>query len=168
MRDHCAPTPSPFQEAHAGVFMRGRCETGAVSNTFAISVAQNTLPHSVPPANLKHTPSKQAYQASLHKLVTPVKVDRLNFLLSGYETSLRLYLVNGFTFGFRVGFDGERCALHSPNLKSALDQPLIVRTKLRKECEAGRICGPFICPPFPNFVCSPLGIVPKKTPLNSV
>ena len=142
--------------------MRGRFERGAVSNTFATSVAQNTLPHSVPPANLKHTPSKQAFQPSLHKPVTPVKVDRLNFLLSGYETSLRLYLVNGFTFGFRVGFHGERCTLHSPNLKSVLDQPQIVRTKLRKECEAGRICGPFICPPFPNFICSPLGIVPKK------
>ena len=54
--------------------------------------------------------------------------------------------------------------MYSPNLKSALDQPLIVRTKLRKQCEAGTICGPFICPPFPNFVCSPLGIVPKKDP----
>ena len=86
------------------------------------------------------------------------------FFLSGYETSLRRHIFNGFTFGFHVGFDGERCALHSPNLKSALDQPQIVRTKLRKECEAGRICGPFICPPFPNFVCSPLGIVPKKDP----
>ena len=160
----CAPAPSPFQEAHAGVSMRGRCATVAVWNTFAISAVPNTLPHSVPPANLKHTPSKQAFQPSLHKPVTPVKVDRLNFLLSGYETSLRLYLVNGFTFGFRVGFDGERCALHSPNLKSVLDQPQIVRTKLRKECEAVKICGPFICPPFPNFVCSPLGIVPKKDP----
>ena len=151
-----------FQEAHAGVSTRGRCATDAVLNTFAITVAQNTLPHSVPPANLKHTSSKQAFQTSLHKLVTPIKVDRLNFLLSGYETSLRLYLVNGFTFGFHVGFHGERCTLHSPNLKSVLDQPQIVRTKLRKECEAGRICGPFICPPFPNFICSPLGIVPKK------
>ena len=131
-------------------------------------MAQNTLPQSVPPANLKHTPPKQAFQTSLHKPVTPVKVDRLNFLLNGYETSLRLYLVNGFTFGFHVGFDGERYALHSPSLKSALDQLQIVRTKLRKESEAGRICGHFICPPFPNFVCSPLGIVPKKTPLNSV
>ena len=102
--------------------MRGRCATGVVSNTFAISVAPNNLPHSVPPAFLKHTPSKQAFQPSLHKPVTPVKVDRLNFLLSGYLTSLRLYLVTGFTFGFRVGFDGERCALHSPNLKSALDR----------------------------------------------
>ena len=144
--------------------MWGRCATGAVSNTFAISVARDTLPHSVPPANLKHTPAKQAFQLSLHKPVTPVNVDRLNFLLSGYDTSLRLYLVNGFTFGFRVGLDGERCALHSPNLKSALDQPQIVRTKLRKECEAGRLCGPFIFPPFPNFVSSPSGIVPKKNP----
>ena len=150
------PLTSPFQEAHAGVSMWGRCATGAVSNTFAVSVAQNTPPHSVPPANIKHTSSKQAFQTALHKPVTPVKVDRLNFLLSGYETSLPLYLVNGFTFGFLVGFDGECCALHSPNLKSALDQPQIVRTKLRKDCEAGRICGPFIYPPFPNFVCSVL------------
>ena len=97
---------------------------------------------------------KVAFQTSQHKPETPVKVDRLHFRLSGYETSLRLYLGNGFTFGFHVGFVGERCALHSPDLKSALDQPQIVWTKLRKECKAGRICGPFLCPPFPNFVCS--------------
>ena len=146
------PLPVLSKRHMLAFFMRGRCATGAISNTFAISVARNTLPHSVPPAKLKHTLSKQAFQPSLQKPVSLVKVDWLNFILSGYETSLRLYLVNGFTFGFRVGFDGERCALHSPNLKSALDQPLIVRTKLRKECEAGRICGPFICPPFPHFV----------------
>ena len=92
-------------------------------------------------------------------------MDRLNFLLSGYETSLRFCLVNGFIFaGFHVGFVGVRCALHSPNLKSALDQPQIVGTKLRKECEAGRLCGPFLCPPFPNFFCFALAIVPKKDP----
>ena len=117
-RDHCAPAPSPFQEAHAGVSMRGRCATVAVWNTFAISAVPNTLPHSVPPANLKHTPSKQAFQPSLHKPVTPVKVDRLNFLLSGYETFLRLYLVNGFTFGFRVGLMGNAARCIHPTLKA--------------------------------------------------
>ena len=35
---------------------------------------------------------------------------------------------------------------------------------MRKECEAGRIIGPFLSPPFPKFVCSPLVIVPKKDP----
>ena len=73
-------------------------------------------------------------------------------------------MVTGFTFGFRIGFLGERRAAESPNLKSALQQPLIVQSKLRKECEAGRIVGPFLSPPFQNFVCSPLGIVPKKDP----
>lgn len=91
-------------------------------------------------------------------------MDRLNFRLSGYDASLLLYLVNGFTFGFRVGFVGERHASQSPNLKSALEQPQIVLNKLTKECEAGRIIGPFSCPPFQNLVCSPLGIVPKKDP----
>ena len=76
-------------DLHAGVSMRGRCATDAVLNTFAISVAQNALPHSVPPANLKHTPSKQAFQTSLLKPVTPIKVDRLNFLLSGYVHKMK-------------------------------------------------------------------------------
>ena len=38
------PAPSPFQKAHAGVSMQGRCASGAVSNTFAVSVARDTLP----------------------------------------------------------------------------------------------------------------------------
>lgn len=96
----------------------------------------------------------------------PVEEDRLNCLLNGYNASLLLYLVNGFTFGFGVGFVGERGASQSPNLKSALEQPQVVHLKLRKECEAGRIIiGPFLSAPFPKFVCSPLVIVPKKTPL---
>ena len=95
----------------------------------------------------------------------PVEEDRLNFLLNGYNASLLLYLVNGFTFGFGVGFVRERGASQSPNLKSALEQPQVVHPKLRKECEAGRIIiGPFLGAPFPKFVCSPLVIVPKKNP----
>ena len=47
---------------------------------------------------------------------------------------------------------------------SALDRPEITSAKLRKEGDAGRILGPFSTPTFPNFCCSPLGIVPKKDP----
>ena len=35
---------------------------------------------------------------------------------------------------------------------------------LSREVELGRIVGPFDNPPFPIFRCSPMGIVPKKTP----
>ena len=59
---------------------------------------------------------------------------------------------------------GERNSLESPNLKSALEQPQIVISKIHKEREAGRIAGPFALPPFPNFRYSPLGIAPKKDP----
>ena len=91
-------------------------------------------------------------------------MDRLKFLLHGYNSALQCYLVNGFSCGFLIGFRGRRHAAQSPNLKSAIERPQIVRSKLEKECEAGRIVGPFHSPPFPDFVCSPLGIVPKKDP----
>ncbi len=49
-------------------------------------------------------------------------------------------------------------------MKSAYDHPDVIRAKLRKELEAGRISGPFRVPPFPAFRTSPLGVVPKKNP----
>ena len=69
-----------------------------------------------------------------------------------------------FRYGFRVNFVGERASSESPNLKSALERPDITRAKLHQECDAGRIVGPFSTPPFLNFRCSPLGLVPKKDP----
>ena len=91
-------------------------------------------------------------------------MDRLDFLLHGYDRVLKQFLVDGFRFGFRIHFVGERFSSESPDLKSALDQPVVTHAKLRKECDAGRIVGPFTALPFPNFRCSPLGIVPKKDP----
>ena len=91
-------------------------------------------------------------------------MDRLEFLLEGYNIILKRFLVDGFRYGFRVNFVGGRVSYESPNLKSALERPDITRAKLRKECDAGRIVGPFSTPPFLNFRCSPLGLVPKKDP----
>ena len=66
---------------------------------------------------------------------------------------------------FCVNFVGARVSSESPNLKSAqLERPDITRAKLRQECDAGRIVDPFSTPPFLNFRCSPLGLVPKKEP----
>ena len=91
-------------------------------------------------------------------------MDRLEFLLDGYDIILKLFLVDGFRYGFRVNFVGERASSESPNLKSALERPDITRAKLHQECDAGRIVSPFSTPPFLNYRCSPLGIVPKKDP----
>ena len=126
---------------------------------------QLTPPHNVPLVNnTMETPLRPALQLQRHKPVTPVKVDWLNFFLTGYHPPLCQFLVNGFSYGFRVGFVGERRASQSPNLKSALQLSQAVRSKLLKELEANRIRRPLPRPPFWEFICSPLGIVSKKVP----
>ena len=137
-------------------------------NMCVSNVVPSTLPVSVRPTNINSVPlspkMELLHQILRSKLVTPVKVDRLESLLFGYPISLKKFLVSGFSHGFRVSFIGERHAFESPNLKSALAQPDIVTSKINNERAAGRIVGPFNSPPFPLFRCSPLGIVPKKDP----
>ena len=102
--------------------------------TFASNAAHPILPHNVHLVNnTKEIPLRPALQLQGHKPVTPVKVDRLNFFLSDYHPPFRQFLVNGFRYGFRVGFIGERRASQSPNLKSAIEQPQAVHSKLPKE-----------------------------------
>ena len=57
---------------------------------------------------------------------------------------------------------GAREATDCGNLKSARDMPSVIAEKVRQECEAGRVAGPFDFPPLPNLRVSPLGAVPKK------
>ena len=71
-------------------------------------------------------------------------------------------LYTGFKFGFSLHFEGTRTSFFASNLISAQQNPEIVSDKLSKELAAGRLAGPFDCPPFPKFRVSPLGVVPKK------
>ena len=88
----------------------------------------------------------------------------LNALLEGYSPEERGFLVNGFKHGFRIPFEGTIPPPCHKNLTSALEHPSVVDNKIKKEVEKGRIAGPFPHPPLPQFVVSPLGVVPKKTP----
>ena len=49
-------------------------------------------------------------------------------------------------------------------MKSAFENPEVIREYVKKETQAGRICGPFQVPPFEGFRCSPIGAVPKSDP----
>ena len=135
-----------------------------------LSAEQNTQVVNVPP-RLHKTDPVSALKAHEEELkyrvlhsppVTPVNVERLEILLHGYNPALTQYLIEGYSLGFRIYFVGERCAMDSPNLKSALERPIVTSAKLQKECDAGRIVGPFATPPFSNFRTSPIGLVPKK------
>ena len=108
------------------------------------------------------------HQAFHSPPVTPVRVARLEYLLHCYEQNKTRFLVDGFRCGFHVNFVGDRLPYESPDLKSVLDQPDIARVKLRKECDAGRIVGPFRTPLWQTFVPLLWALFPRKTSLNSV
>ena len=71
------------------------------------------------------------------------------------------YLLLGFKQGFLIGYEGLDFPLITNNLPSARDNPEQVTAAVIKELERGHTAGPFIHPPFENFLCSPLGAVPK-------
>ena len=91
-------------------------------------------------------------------------MERFEQLPAGYDRTPKQYLVNGFRFGFRITLIGEITSFDAPNLKSALQNPEILFSKLSKELDHGRIAGPFDTAPFPVFRTSPVGIVPQKVP----
>lgn len=84
--------------------------------------------------------------------------------LKGYDPTFYNILISGFKFGFRLGAIGTKANCNAKNHKSALDNPVLVMEKLAKEIIKGRISGPFKKPPFRDFICSPLGLVPKSVP----
>ena len=71
-------------------------------------------------------------------------------------------LIESLTDGFDIGYRGPQHEHISPNVPSAAEQPDVITNHLLKECEEGRMEGPFTHPPLPNVWCSGLGVVPKK------
>lgn len=97
------------------------------------------------------------------QIVTPIKVEQLRNWLQGYNSHISQFLINGFRYGFKIPFTGQRIFMKNKNLKSACENLNVVKEKIQVEIEAGRVAGPFRDPPFPNMHISPLGLIPKKT-----
>lgn len=107
------------------------------------------------------------YKKSLVTVPTPVRSDILETELQGHDTQQTVKLVNGFKFGFRLGFQRDSTTLSSAqkvkNHKSALqNRKQVFFLKLAKESIKNRIAGPFPRPPFENLNCSSLGLVSKN------
>lgn len=97
-------------------------------------------------------------------LPTPVNPVRLHNELLGYETDELKLLVNGFTFGFRLGCV-KSPSIHPPhNHKSTYEHPEVIEEYIHTGLSKQRIAGPFPRPPLPLFKTSPLGVVPKSEP----
>jgi hypothetical protein len=85
--------------------------------------------------------------------------------LEGYDATLANYLIDGFTNGFRLQYQGDRSGKLSdnPNIITVKHSEVIDK-KIAAELEANIIMGPFDSPPLPNFRSSPISVVPKKEP----
>lgn len=75
---------------------------------------------------------------------------------------MKIYLTEGFQYGFKIQYEGTRQQRFCKNLVSVQQHENLASNKLQKEISLGRIAGPFSSPPFTNLQCSPIGIVPKK------
>ena len=99
-----------------------------------------------------------------NQLPTPVNPTLLRDHLSGINTTELTFLIEGFSKGFHIPFHGQ-ITFHEPsNLKSARIHHAVIEQKIEKELHLGRIAGPFTEKPLPNFIVSPIGVVPKKEP----
>lgn len=95
-------------------------------------------------------------------ITTPIKPNHLSDYLNGYSPVLKSFLIQGFTFGFKILYTEQRVFRISKNLSFLQGQELLVSQRLQQELKAKRIAGPYSDPPFVNLQVSPLGLVLKK------
>ena len=69
-------------------------------------------------------------------------------------------MYDGFTYGFKILFQGERKYRIHENLILVKQNMKTLTVKITKDVLAGRVAGPFQSPPFTNIQISPLGLVP--------
>ena len=98
-------------------------------------------------------------------VVTPIKVETFKKWLLSFPKKEPQFLFDGFTYGFKIPFQGERKYRIHENLISAKQNMKTLTNKITKEVLAGRVAGRFQSPPFTNIQISPLELLPKKCPL---
>ena len=87
---------------------------------------------------------------------TPIDLSQFEAELDEYpDRECALELQNGFKYGFDIKYEGPQQLVLSKHLPSANKAPDVVRHKIAKELDAGRVAGPFKTPPFPNYWTGP-------------
>ena len=73
------------------------------------------------------------------------------------------YVVDGITYGFRIGCDTGSLQSAKRNMLSAGQHPEIIDKYLMEECEKGRVAGPFTADQVQGIHISRFGVIPKKS-----
>ena len=104
------------------------------------------------------------YNPDLENIVTPIRVEVLSNLLhaSNYKQEETDFLIDGFSNGFDIGYDGPTIRQSSSaNIPLTLGSKEDLWEKITKEVKLQRVAGPFDNILFENYIQSPIGLVPK-------
>ena len=119
-----------------------------------VQIAQGTIPSSSVITN-------NSYLYSLGS--SPICVHEVEKSLSFYPFgNVKTELIQGLKHGFKLQYNGPRLPVQSKNSRSVSENPDLVREKIFKEIDLGRVAGPFDYPPMPTFRVSPIFLVRKK------
>lgn len=113
------------------------------------------------PPTSKQTPIRNLPVRKIDfSLPSPICPKTLGSYLEGYDQCDKL--IKGFSQGFPLGCVGKpppRTVHNHPSVAVHMD---FVSNKIVSEIGLKRIRGPYNVAPLHDFVCSPLGVVPKK------
>ena len=99
---------------------------------------------------LMHLLPQQSFFRINH--ATPIKLVPLTQMLQNYTN--KDYILDGFRYGFPLGFEGPDCDTYGQNRATITDNLDIAHEKISQEIALNRIAGPFVSPPFVNFKIS--------------
>jgi hypothetical protein len=108
--------------------------------------------------------ARESLEKSSPSLPSPIRAHKLAIYLQDYNKDLAAAVLSGFQHGFILPSSKSHQTSIPRNHDSALEHSAKVKQQLELESRLGRIAGPFLDRPFPNFISSPLGLVPKKSP----
>ena len=128
-----------------------------VSNPLALT-STNKNPVQSPTQRISLGPRQKTTE---FQLPTPVIASRLEHYLTGYPQAKPL--ISGFQNGFSLGTTSNLSSFYASNHPSVIEHEEFVKNKIAMEVSKNRVKGPYVSPPLPNFITSPLGVVPKKS-----
>ena len=94
---------------------------------------------------------------------TPIDLQAMLSYLAEYLYPDAQVLIDGFLCGFSLHFEGPPESYISKNHLSTEPHPKVLKQKIQKELDLGLMLGRYEQLPFPNFRCSAVGLVPKRS-----
>lgn len=136
--------------------------SSVLGNTGGNSVLNLKVPQNTIQTILPTTQTNPLQLTKDQSISTPIRIYSLTHYLQNYESELANFLIQGFTFGFKIPYKGPRQFRLSRNLSSIEGKEHILQQRIDQELKHQRIAGPFCKPPFIPVRSSSPSIISRK------